>query len=75
MEQILAEPSEISNNTDKITLLQKLAENPESRSSITDFVRQNAVELISKLSTRAIVAFISSLSNYVGTPAELDKVS
>jgi hypothetical protein len=74
MSQILADPSDIGSVPEKITVLQRLAANPQIRSGVLGFVREEAGPIISQLTTRAITAFIGTLTSFVGTPEELEIV-
>jgi hypothetical protein len=73
--QVLAEPSDISSAPEKITVLQKLAANPQIRNELISEVREKAVEYITQLGPASITGLIGSLSAYVGTPTELADVS
>jgi len=75
LDQVIADPSEFLSNADKITILQKLVANPLIRVQAALFVRANAADLITRLTSRSVISFIGALANFAGTTTDLDNVS
>lgn len=67
-------PSELRSINDKVTVLQRLAANTISRTSLITYLRENAAILIGTLGADNVGKVVQTLSTYVSIQTHLDSV-
>jgi len=73
LENLLLDTSEIG-AADKITFLQRLGANSDTRTQTTGFIQQRTPEVIQVLGVDSVSRYVGTLATYVGTQSELQQV-